>query len=217
MGDMMRIATGQFNEPTAELLSFAAQMGVSGIVLNTPRLPGEERWEACDLTRLRKRVEDFGLRIESIENVPTQFYDQAMLGTEGAARQIKNYQDTIRSLGEAEIPILGYHWMPNGVWRTSQTTPTRGGALVTAFDMNELVDHHKTHDGDFDEALLWSTYEHFTHAVLPVAEASVRAACSRCAPAVNPNASKLLTRALTGVRLSGGFCTIDLIFRKSRI
>ena len=90
MGDMMRIATGQFNEPTAEILSFAAQMGVSGIVLNTPRLPGQERWEARDLKRLRKRVEDFGLRIESIENVPTQFYDQAMLGTDGASRQIKN-------------------------------------------------------------------------------------------------------------------------------
>ena len=187
MSDMMRIATGQFNEPTAEILSFAAQMGVSGIVLNTPRLPGQERWEARDLKRLRKRVEDFGLRIESIENVPTQFYDQAMLGTDGASRQIKNYQHTIRSLGEAEIPILGYHWMPNGVWRTSQKTRTRGGALATAFDMNELVDDHNTHAGDFNEAHLWSTYEQFTHAVLPVAETSgVRLALHPDDPPISP-------------------------------
>ena len=187
MGDMMRIATGQFNEPTTELLSFAAQMGVSGIVLNTPRLPGEERWESRDLIRLRKRVEDFGLRIESIENVPTQFYDQAMLGTEEAWHQIKNYQHTIRSLGEAEIPILGYHWMPNGVWRTSKTTPTRGGALVTAFDMNKLVDNHNTHDSDFDADRLWATYETFTHAVLPVAEESgVRLALHPDDPPISP-------------------------------
>ena len=187
MGDMMRIATGQFNEPTTEILSFAAQMGVSGVVLNTPRLPGAERWEKTDLIRLRERVEAFGLRIESIENVPVHFYDQAMLGGERADQQIMNYQDTIRNLGEAGIPILGYHWMPNGVWRTSQTTPTRGGALVTAFDITELTDHQNTHAGTFDKNLLWATYEKFTHAVLPVAEASgVRLALHPDDPPISP-------------------------------
>ena len=88
MAEEMRIATGQFSEPTPGVLQFAAQMGVSGIVLNTPRLPGAERWEVEDLVRLRQRVEAHGLRIESIENVPTHFYDLAMLGLEGAERQI---------------------------------------------------------------------------------------------------------------------------------
>ncbi len=170
MSDRMRIATGQFHEPTESILHFAAQMGVSGVVLNTPRIPGSERWEAADLIRLRKRVEAFGLRIESIENVPVQFYDHAMLGLEGAEQQITNYQDTIRNLGEAEIPILGYHWMPNGVWRTSRDTPTRGGALATAFDLDEAIDHPNTHSDTFDADRLWETYERFMHAVLPVAE-----------------------------------------------
>ena len=105
MAEEMRIATGQFSEPTPGVLQFAAQMGVSGIVLNTPRLPGAERWEVEDLVRLRQRVEAHGLRIESIENVPTHFYDLAMLGLEGAERQIANYQATIRHIGEAGIPI----------------------------------------------------------------------------------------------------------------
>ena len=170
MSDIMRIATGQFSEPTEEILSFAAQMGVSGVVLNTPRIPGSERWEVADLIRLRNRVESFGLCIESIENVPVQFYDRSMLGIEGSEQQIQNYQDTIRHMGEAEIPILGYHWMPNGVWRTSRATPTRGGALATAFDMDEATDHPSTHAGIFDAARLWGTYERFMHAVLPVAE-----------------------------------------------
>ncbi len=36
----IRIAVGQFNELTEEKLRFAAQIGVSGIQLNTPKLPG---------------------------------------------------------------------------------------------------------------------------------------------------------------------------------
>ena len=47
-----------------------------------------------------------------IENVPIHFYDKAMLGLEGRDEQIANYQATIRNMGEAGIPILGFHWMP---------------------------------------------------------------------------------------------------------
>jgi len=32
----MRIAIGQFHEPDHDLLTFAAQLGASGVVLNTP-------------------------------------------------------------------------------------------------------------------------------------------------------------------------------------
>ena len=37
----MRIAIGQFNELTDEKLTFAAQMGVKGVQMNTPLLPGD--------------------------------------------------------------------------------------------------------------------------------------------------------------------------------
>lgn len=194
MTNGMRIATGQFNEPTTDALTFAAQMGVSGVVLNNPKLPGDQRWEKDDLAELRKRVETFGLQIESIENVPMHFYDQAMLGTEHADQQIKNYQDIIRNMGDAGIPVLGYGWTPNGVWRTSWATPIRDGALVSAFDLNEADTTNDTQrrlatliPGTFDENHLWSTYEKFTHAVLPVAEASgVRLALHPADPPISP-------------------------------
>ncbi len=171
MADVMRIAIGQFSDPSEDILRFAAQLGVSGVVLNTPRLPGAVRWEAEDLVRLRQRVEAYGLRIESIENVPTHFYDRAMLGLEGAQEQIENYQATLRHVGAAGIPILGYHWMPNGVWRT-EGAATRGGARVTAFDLAQADTAVRTHGGEFGADILWANYERFTDAVLPVAEAS---------------------------------------------
>jgi mannonate dehydratase len=175
----MRVAIGQFNELTDEKLAFAKQIGVSGVQLNTPQLPGDRRWELHDLQWLVARCERYGLRLEALENTPVSFYDQAMLGLPGRDEQIENYQATIRNMGAAGIPILGYHWMPNGVWRTSATTPGRGGALVTAFDMGEVEAHPLVYgekqldlpEGfELTEDDAWKNYEYFMRAVLPVAE-----------------------------------------------
>jgi mannonate dehydratase len=176
----MRVAVGQLRELTDETLTFARQLGVSGIQLNTPVIPGEERWEVNDLAWLRRRSECYGLRLEAIENTPVSFYDKAMLGLPGRDEQIENYQATIRNMGQAGIPILGYHWMPNGVWRTLATTPGRGGALVSSFDL-ELVDtdhplvwgvkeHPLAQGRTFTADEMWENYLYFIKAVLPVAE-----------------------------------------------
>ena len=185
----MRIAIGQFSQPTDERLTFCAQLGVSGVVLNTPTLPGK-RWEHVDISRgaaaswdfldlleLRTTCENYGLKLEAIENVPITFYDKAMLGLPGANEQIAAYQETIRNLGRAGIPILGYHWMPNQVWRTSFTTRSRGGALVSSFDADLVKNAPLSHGRVYSEDELWSNYARFMAAVLPIAEeAGVRLA-----------------------------------------
>lgn len=180
MTNTMRVAIGQFSELTHERLTFARQLGASGVLLNTPVLPGERRWELADLLWLRRRCDEYGLRLEALENVPVSFYDRAMLGLEGRDEQIANYQATIRHMGEAGIPILGYHWMPNGVWRTPDVKG-RGGALVTAFDI-DLVDSHPLRAGvrehpltqgrDFSAEQMWDNYCYFMERILPVAEAA---------------------------------------------
>jgi mannonate dehydratase len=174
----MRVAIGQFNELTHERMTFAKQLGASGVLLNTPALPGERRWELADLAWLRRRCDEYGLRLEALENVPMRFYDRAMLGLEGRDEQIANYQATIRNMGTAGIPILGYHWMPNGVWRTPDAKG-RGGAIVTAFDM-ELVDaqplragvhtHPLAQGRTFSAEQMWDNYQYFMERVLPAAE-----------------------------------------------
>ncbi len=178
MTDTMRVALGQFNEMTHERLTFARQIGVSGVQMNTPLLPAENGyWEYEDLRRIRQRCDDYGLRLEALENVPVHFYEKAMLGLPGRDEQIENYQQTIRNMGKAGIPILGYHWMPNGVWRTPMAQG-RGGVIVTAFDMalagQPLVAGRQVIPG-FEESIIspdemWENYRYFTSAVLPVAE-----------------------------------------------
>ena len=57
----MRVAVGQFNELTDEKLRFALQIGVSGIQLNNPKLPGEAFWEEKDIRALVERTRAAGL------------------------------------------------------------------------------------------------------------------------------------------------------------
>lgn len=165
----MRIALGQFNELTDEQLLFVKQCGCDDVLLNTPRLPGEERWEYEDLIALRERAEAAGLRLIALENVPIRFYDQIMLGRPGRERQLENMQQTVRNMGKAGIPILGYHWMPNGVWRTARDAEVRGGATATQFRMAE-ASTELTHEREYSEAELWATYDWYLERMLPVCE-----------------------------------------------
>jgi mannonate dehydratase len=166
----MRLAAGQFSEVTDERLAFINQLGLKDVLLNTPALPGETHWEFMDLLHLRTRIEDAGLRLASIENVPIHFYMKAMLGLPGRDEQIEHMATTIRNMGRAGIPILGYHWMPNSVWRTSRTTPGRGGAKVTSFDMALAENAPLSFDRVYTEEEMWANYAYCIRALLPVAE-----------------------------------------------
>ncbi len=193
----IRVGIGQFNEMTDEILRYAAQLGVTTLQMNSPRLPGEVRWETADVKGLVDKAREYGLTLEAIENTPPQFFIKAMLGHDGADEQIENYKATIRAVGEAGVPILGYNFMPNSVWRTSGVTEGRGGVKVTSFDM-ELVTEAGGDGREFtpakghwgpgiwttddeeqfvSEDQMWVNYEKFMREVLPVAkEAGVKLA-----------------------------------------
>lgn len=186
----MRIAVGQFNELTEEKMVFAKQLGVSSIQMNLlghSPLPGDAQWEYEDLLALRLRAEEYGLTFEAIENVPLHFYDKVMLGIEGRDEQLEHYCNTIRNMGRAGIPVLGYHFTPSSVWRTPPVAG-RGGARVTAFDMALVEAASPAEQRTFavvrstaiDEQFaagrvvtadeMWANYTYFLRAVLPVAE-----------------------------------------------
>ena len=183
MTQEMRVAIGQYHTATDDYLTFAQQLGVKGVQFNIQRgtqdLPDNlGYWQLEDLKRLKQRVNDFGLELEAIENVPRHFYLSAMLGLPGRDREIENYQTIVRNVGEAGIPVLGINWMPNGVWRTPMATG-RGGVRVTAFDMaqaeaglvtNGVVDVAEAEGRTFSAEQMWENYIHFMQQVLPVAE-----------------------------------------------
>src|SRR5437667_2948205 len=126
-----------------------------------------------------------------------------MLGVAGRDEEIENLQFTIRNLGKAGIPILGYNFLPGSVWRTSIAGSGRGGALVSGFDLAVATDParsaevfvsrrdrriegakdsfvqgaHFRRDLEIDDEAMWSHYRYFIDAIAPVAvEAGVRLA-----------------------------------------
>ena len=182
----MKPVFGAIHEVTEEVLKFAKQLGVSGIIVHSPKLFGNGYWEFNSLLHLRTRVEAAGLKLEAIENLPWHFYYKVMLGLSGRDEQIENWCKTLRNMGAAGIPILGYHFVPLFVWRTSLDTRGRGGARVTSFDM-ELAKNAPLMARAFSfvdttsllppsayhpisEEEMWENFTYFLKAVIPVAE-----------------------------------------------
>ncbi len=141
-------------------------------------------WDFQTLLWARTLCEDAGLNLVSIENpLPNWCYEKIVLGQEGRDQQIENVAETIRNMGRAGIPVYGYHWMVNqpGVtrnsWRTSLTTPGRGNAQVSSFELELANRGPLFRDREYSHEEMWSNYEYFIKAIVPVAEeAGVRLA-----------------------------------------
>ncbi|MDO8187576.1 mannonate dehydratase [Conexibacter sp. JD483] len=180
----MQVILGQISTLDEGLAAYARQLGITGVQFNTPELPAADgRWRYEDVAALRDRCAALGLRLEVIENLPYGFYDDVMLGGPRRDEQLAAIADTIRALGRAGVPILGYNFMPTFVWRTDLAAPSRGGAAVTAFDLaqveagNRIEMPHASPSQQLSAEALWANHDRFLAELLPVAEeAGVRLA-----------------------------------------
>ena len=181
----MRPGFGQFQVASEEYLQFAQQFGATDVLFNTPLIPGDGgKWQLHDLVKLRLRVEQFGLKLTALENVPTNFYDHIMLNGPKRDQQIENMIFTVRNIARAGIPIFGYNWMPSHVWRTPPKH-IRGGALATAFDDSIAQTFPLTHDREYSEEEMWANLEYWIKIITPIAEEEgIRLGIHPCDPPV---------------------------------
>ena len=182
----MRAGFGQFQVASEEYLLFAQQFGATDVLFNTPLIPGDGgKWQLQDLVKLRLRVEQFGLKLTALENVPTSFYDHIMLNGPRRDEQIENMIFTVRNMARAGIPIFGYNWMPSHVWRTPPAQ-IRGGALATAYDHALGSKYPLTHGREYSEEEMWENLEYWIKIITPVAEEEgIRLGIHPCDPPVD--------------------------------
>ncbi len=179
----MKIILGAIKEFNDDALMLAKQIGAEGFHFNTPPIAtaDENYWTERALRWLKEYTEKFELKLEMIENVPIRFLDKVIMGLPGRDEQIENYIKTLQNMGKVGIPVLGHHFCPTWAWRTSITTPYRGGATVSSYcradETNNAYAISKQHMIALDDDAvlptrekLFENFEYFIKAVIPEAE-----------------------------------------------
>ena len=96
--------------------------------------------------------------------------EKVKLGIEGRDQEIEQVIELIRNMGKLEIPVWCYEWMPIFNWiRTTTNLPSRGGALVTQFRLEDVTDPYENEYG-LTEEKLWNNLKYFLDAVVSEAE-----------------------------------------------
>ena len=162
----------EFIAPTpSPLWKLAKQAGIDLAVGGLPfddLQPGEGLCDYAPLQRMQKRYEAGGFQLVVIEARPP--LNKAKRGLPGRDAEIATVCTLIENMGKLGIPVWCYEWMTDFNWlRTNMATPSRGGSVVTSFDLKD-VPADLTKEPPIDEAALWVNLEYFLRRVLPVAE-----------------------------------------------
>ena len=111
--------------------------GMTGIITTLyDTKPGDE-WDADAIARMKKTVEDAGLELSGIESV--NIHDAIKVGAPERDRYIQSYMNTIRKLGQADIHMICYNFMPVFDWTRSDLAKMRAdGSTVLAYDQEKI-------------------------------------------------------------------------------
>ncbi len=187
-----------FSSQPNRLWHLAKQLDVNYAVGGLPWEEKQEKpWDLMPLIRMKQRYADSGLELTVIESMPPS--NEIKLGTAGRDAEIEVFQQFIRNMGAAGIPVLCYNFMAQFNWfRTSTTTRARGGALVSSYDHSLMQDAPLTEAGIVSEEQLWENLQYFMERIVPVAEqARVKLALHPDDPPITPirGVSRILTSA----------------------
>ena len=106
--------------------------GVSGVITTLyDTLPGEI-WTPERIAAMKQEVEASGLRVSGIESV--NVHDAIKAGTAERDEMIDHYIQTLKNLGEADIHMVCYNFMPVFDWtRTELARQRADGSTVLAY------------------------------------------------------------------------------------
>ena len=155
-------------------IEFGKQLNVMGAVGGiNPRMAGLQNvnpWEFEAVSAVKNSWDKVGLKLEVVEGPPS-LSEKTKLGLKGRDEEISNFITFMKNLSKVGVNVICYNWMPVISWaRTTTDRPGRGGALVTAFDYEDIKDKALTEYGVVSKESLWKNLEYFLKAVVPEAE-----------------------------------------------
>jgi mannonate dehydratase len=162
------------SEPTLRAL---AAFGVKNICSGHLDRDMDKYWSVDALTRLRKHVESFGIKLDAVplpmssrEISKAEMPEMLLARDPERDRALDDLCTMIRNAGRAGIPMVKYNLTFIGVVRTERTKG-RGGASLSAFDYNiARQDPPLTEAGKITEEIYWDRITYILKRIVPVAE-----------------------------------------------
>lgn len=112
--------------------------GVKGVISTLYNTSPGELWKTEDILSLKKEIEAAGLKLSGIESVNVS--DAIKVGTDQRDEHIDNYIKTLERLGQADIHMVCYNFMPVFDWTRTELARLRpDGSTVLAYTQ-EAVD-----------------------------------------------------------------------------
>src|SRR5262245_11924669 len=164
----VRIKGGHQHYSSNEILKLLAAFGVNNICSDLPSRKFDENWTVEGLTKLRERVESFGIKLEMVPLPLSSAYitraenPNIMLGKSPERdREIDDILQTIRNTARAGIPALKYNMSVLGVVRT-ESTKGRGGATYSTFEYDKAKQEPPlTEAGPVNQDVYWERITYF--------------------------------------------------------
>ena len=186
MANWMKL--GMMLRPVPEpVWKLARQAGVEYAVTNLSHVQPGTATAADTIRRAKEQFAEAGLRLWALEGDPLPM-DRIKLGLPGRDEDVDRFCAILQAMGRLGVPIMCYNFMAAIGWlRTQTATPTRGGALVTGFSIDDLAGQPLTPAGHVEEGRLWDNLCYFLERVLPAAEeAGVKLAMHPDDPPLSP-------------------------------
>jgi mannonate dehydratase len=179
-----RMKAGDQRSTTDAWLRRLAAYGVNHVCSTLPSTVLDENWSAEGLSRLRERVESFGIRLDMVPlplssgGITRAENPNLLLGKDPERdREIDQICRMIQNAAKAGIPAVKYNLNILGIPRTAPTRG-RGGARYSTFVYADAKQDTLTEAGTVSAEQMWERITYFLTRVVPVAEASkVRLCC----------------------------------------
>jgi mannonate dehydratase len=205
-GKRPKMKAGHQHHSSDADLRLLAALGVRNICSALPSRALDENWSIAGLSRLRERVEHFGIHLDMVplplSNTPVSRAENPniLLGKSPERdREIDRICQMIRNVAKVGIPAVKYNFTLLGVLRTGSTRG-RGGARYSTFVARQAKDGPPVAGGPVSTEEFWERITYFLQRVVPVAEeCNVRLCCHPHDPAVAPSGFRGIQRVLGSV------------------
>lgn len=119
-------------------LSDLKQMGIEGVVTALHHIPNGEVWPVEEIMKVKTAIEAHGMRWTVVESLPVS--EGIKIKSAARPRLIRNYQESLRNLGQCGIDTVCYNFMPVLDWvRTDLHYTLPSGGEVMYFDFPTFV------------------------------------------------------------------------------